>query len=84
MSQAAAVVLLLSLIGVSNVSLGQSGASELLKLETTIPMANVQGRIDGSGANIQLTAMIGGYVRHCLFCSQDCLPEGRRSLVFEP
>jgi hypothetical protein len=46
MSQATGIVLLLSLIGVSNVSLGQSGPSELLKLETTIPMANVQGRID--------------------------------------
>ncbi len=46
MSQAAVIVLLLSLMGVSNVSLGQSDASELLKLETTIPMANVQGRID--------------------------------------
>jgi len=46
MSQAAVVILLSSLIGVSNVSFGQSDASELLKLETTIPMANVQGRID--------------------------------------
>jgi len=46
MSQAAVIVLLLSLIDVSNASLGQSGASELLNLETTIPMADVQGRID--------------------------------------
>src|SRR5260370_37433211 len=46
MSQAAVIVLLLSLIGVSNVSLGQPGATELLKLENTIPMADVQGRID--------------------------------------
>jgi DNA-binding beta-propeller fold protein YncE len=46
MSQAAVIVLLLSLIGVSNASLGQPGASELLKLENTIPMADVQGRID--------------------------------------
>ena len=46
MNQAAVGVLLLSLISVSNVSFGQSGSSELLKLEATIPMANVQGRID--------------------------------------
>jgi YVTN family beta-propeller protein len=46
MSQAAVVIILLSLIGTSKVSYGQSDASELLKLETTIPMANVQGRID--------------------------------------
>jgi len=41
-----AVIVLLSLIGLSNVSLGQPGATELLKLENTIPMADVQGRID--------------------------------------
>src|SRR6266550_3875367 len=46
MSQAAVIVLLLSLIDVSNASLGQSGASELFNLETTVPMADVQGRID--------------------------------------
>lgn len=46
MSQAAVVIILLSLIGTSKISYGQSDASELLKLETTIPMANVQGRID--------------------------------------
>ena len=46
MNQTAFGVLLLSLAGVSNVSLGQSGASEPLKLETTIPMTDVQGRID--------------------------------------
>ncbi|MDX6459298.1 MAG: hypothetical protein QOE55_2995 [Acidobacteriaceae bacterium] len=46
MNQTALVVLLLSLTGAPRVSLGQSGASEPLKLETTIPMAEVQGRID--------------------------------------
>jgi len=46
MNQATVIVLLLPLTGVSNASLGQSGASELLNLETTIPMADVQGRID--------------------------------------
>jgi hypothetical protein len=46
MNQAALGVLLLSLIGVSTFSFGQSGASEPLKLEATIPMPNVQGRID--------------------------------------
>src|SRR5712672_356647 len=46
MNQTALVVLLLLLTGAPNVSLGQSGASEPLKLETTIPMAQVQGRID--------------------------------------
>jgi len=46
MNQTAFVVLLLSLAAVPNVSLGQSGASEPLKLESTIPMAEVQGRID--------------------------------------
>ena len=46
MTQAALGVLLLSLIGVSTFSFGQSGASELLKLAATIPMADVQGRID--------------------------------------
>src|SRR3981189_1146527 len=46
MTQAALGVLLLSLIGVSNLSVAQSGASEPLKLEATIPMADVEGRID--------------------------------------
>jgi len=46
MNQAALGVLLLSLIGVSTFSFGQSGASEPLKLEATIPMPDVQGRID--------------------------------------
>ena len=46
MNQTAFVILLLSLAGVPNLSLGQSGAGEPLKLETTIPMAEVQGRID--------------------------------------
>ena len=46
MNQTAFVILLLSLVAVPNLSLGQSGASEPLKLETTIPMAEVQGRID--------------------------------------
>jgi YVTN family beta-propeller protein len=46
MNQPAFVILLLSLTAVPNLSLGQSGASEPLKLETTIPMAEVQGRID--------------------------------------
>ena len=46
MNKAALGVLLLSLIGVSTFSFGQSGVSEPLKLEATIPMADVQGRID--------------------------------------
>lgn len=46
MNQPAFVTLLLSLAGVPNLSLGQSGASEPLRLESTIPMAEVQGRID--------------------------------------
>ncbi|HWW97172.1 MAG TPA: hypothetical protein VNY74_05735 [Edaphobacter sp.] len=46
MNQPAFVILLLSLAGVHGLSLGQSGASEPLKLATTIPMAEVQGRID--------------------------------------
>ena len=46
MNQPAFVILLLSLAAVPSLSLGQSGASEPLKLETTIPMAEVQGRID--------------------------------------
>jgi YVTN family beta-propeller protein len=46
MNQTALVVLLLLVTGAPNVSLGQSGASEPLKVETTIPMAEVQGRID--------------------------------------
>jgi YVTN family beta-propeller protein len=46
MNQTAFVILLLSLAAVPNLSLGQSGVSEPLKLETTIPMAEVQGRID--------------------------------------
>src|SRR5207302_527466 len=47
MNQMAFVVLLLSLTtGDPNASLAQSGVSEQLKLETTIPMAEVQGRID--------------------------------------
>jgi YVTN family beta-propeller protein len=39
-------VLFLTLAGMSNILLGQAGSSELLKLEATIPMADVQGRID--------------------------------------
>jgi hypothetical protein len=46
MNQTAFGILLLSLLGVSGGSLGQSGASEPFKLEATIPMAEVQGRID--------------------------------------
>ncbi len=46
MNQTAFVILLLSLAGVPSFSLGQSVASEPLKLETTIPMAEVKGRID--------------------------------------
>jgi YVTN family beta-propeller protein len=46
MNLPAFVILLLSLAGVPGLSSGQSGASEPLKLETTIPMAEVQGRID--------------------------------------
>jgi YVTN family beta-propeller protein len=46
MDQATICLLLLSLVGVSSVSFGQAGANELFKLETTIAMADVQGRID--------------------------------------
>jgi YVTN family beta-propeller protein len=46
MDQATIFLLLLSLVGVSSVSFGQAGANELFKLETTIPMSDVQGRID--------------------------------------
>src|SRR5436309_14244966 len=46
MNQATLGVLLLTLIGVSDFFFGQSGVSEPLKLEATIPMADVQGRID--------------------------------------
>lgn len=38
--------LLVCLVSKSSISLGQAGASEPLKLEGTIPMADVQGRID--------------------------------------
>ena len=46
MNQTAFVILLLSLVAFPKPSFGQSGATEPLKLETTIPMAEVQGRID--------------------------------------
>jgi YVTN family beta-propeller protein len=46
MNKAASGVLSLSLVSLSTVALGQAGRSEPLKLETTIPMADVQGRID--------------------------------------
>src|SRR3984893_15686880 len=46
MNQKAFVILLLSLAGTPNLSLGQSGAREPLKLEAAIPIADVQGRID--------------------------------------
>jgi YVTN family beta-propeller protein len=38
--------LLLLVVSFSNILFAQSGPSELLKLEATIPMADVQGRID--------------------------------------
>jgi hypothetical protein len=53
MTQAALGVLLLSLNGVSTFSFGQSGATEPLKLEATIPMADVQGRIDHLSIDIK-------------------------------
>jgi hypothetical protein len=46
MKKATFGALLIWLVSVSKVSLGQTGASEPLKLEATIPMADVQGRID--------------------------------------
>jgi YVTN family beta-propeller protein len=46
MNQARIGALLLSVVSFSNVLFAQSGTSELLKLEATIPMADVQGRID--------------------------------------
>src|SRR5207244_8385359 len=42
-----------SLAAVPHVSLGQSGASEPLKLETTIPIAEVQGRIDHLSVDVK-------------------------------
>src|SRR5258708_10343603 len=53
MNHATFGVLLLSLIGVSTVSFGQSGVSEPLKLEATIPMAEVQGRIDHLSVDVK-------------------------------
>jgi DNA-binding beta-propeller fold protein YncE len=46
MNRATFGVFLLSLTGVTGFSFGQSGVSGPLKLEATIPMADVQGRID--------------------------------------
>jgi len=46
MNQAAIGLLLLALASASNVLLGQASPSELLKLEATIPIADVAGRID--------------------------------------
>jgi len=46
MKQARIGTFLLSVVSFSNVLFAQSGAGELLKLETTIPMTDVQGRID--------------------------------------
>jgi YVTN family beta-propeller protein len=46
MNQRAFVILLLPLAAFPKPSLGQSGASEPLQVETTIPIAEVQGRID--------------------------------------
>ena len=46
MNKAAIGVLLLPLVGTSNVLAGQGSPGELLKLEATIPIADVQGRID--------------------------------------
>lgn len=42
----AAVGLLLSLVSASNLLLGEASSSELLKPEATIPIVDVQGRID--------------------------------------
>ncbi len=53
MNKAAFGVLVLLLISVSDVSLGQSVAGEPLKLETTIPMADVQGRIDHMSIDVK-------------------------------
>ena len=46
MNQARIGALLLSVVSFSNALVAQSGAIELLKLEATIPMVDVQGRID--------------------------------------
>src|ERR1700730_3295046 len=46
MKQARIGAFLLSVVSFSNVLFAQSGTGELLKLETTTPMADVQGRID--------------------------------------
>jgi DNA-binding beta-propeller fold protein YncE len=53
MNQAAIGVLLLSVASSSNVLFGQSGTSEMLRLEATIPMADVQGRIDHLSIDLQ-------------------------------
>lgn len=46
MSRMALGAVLLALSGISNISLGQSGMGAPLKLESTIPMPDVEGRID--------------------------------------
>jgi len=46
MNQAVIGGFLLSLMGISNISLAQSHPNEPLKLEATIPMSDVKGRID--------------------------------------
>ena len=56
MNQATVGLLLLSLIGVTDFSFGQSGASEPLKLEATIPMPDVQGRIDHLSIDLKVSA----------------------------
>jgi hypothetical protein len=56
MNKAALGVLLLSLIGVSTFSFGQSGASKPLKLEATIPMLGVQGHIDHLLIDLKVSA----------------------------
>jgi YVTN family beta-propeller protein len=53
MNMVAFGVLLLSLVSTSDVLLGQSGTSEPFKLETTIPMADVQGRIDHRSIDVK-------------------------------
>lgn len=53
MNQAARGLLLLSIIGVCHSFVGQSGSTELLRLETTIPLPDVHGRIDHMSIDVK-------------------------------
>ncbi len=53
MNQAARGVLLLAVISVCHSLMGQSGSTELLRLETTIPLPDVHGRIDHMSIDVK-------------------------------